>query len=144
MISPGGSSISTVLRTPPRLGLLSCALARGAAPAVRTARAARTRTVRRSGRVDMEVSGDGVRLVHDEATGDVDGLAGHVGGLGGGEEADHVGHVLRGLDAAEGNLLDPLLQILAGPQPEELLARLAVDLEDHVGLHDAGTHAVGA
>src|SRR5690349_23419191 len=128
MISPGGSSISTVLRMPPRLGLAPCASARRASPAARTVRTARVRTATRSERVDMEVSGGmSSGLVHHEAAGHVDGLAGHVGRLAGGEEADHVGDVLRGLDAAERDLRHPLLEVLTGLQPEELLARLAVD-----------------
>src|ERR1700730_2056411 len=142
MIRPGGSSMSTVLSMPPRLGLGAWAWAWARAPARVTAIAtiARPRARETSGRRDMRISW---RLVHHETTGDVDGLAGHVGRLAGGEEADHVGHVLRLLDAAERNLLDALLEVLAGLEPHEPFARLAVDLEDHVGLHDAGADAVG-
>src|SRR4029077_20205900 len=140
MIRPGGSSISTVLRTPPRLGLGAWAWARAPARITAIATIAKPRARETSGRRDMRISWE---LVHHEATGDVDGLAGHVGRLAGGEEADHVGHVRRLLDAAERDLLDALLEVFAGPEPHEPFARLAVDLEDHVGLHDAGADAVG-
>jgi hypothetical protein len=45
--------------------------------------------------------------VHDEAAIDADRLAGHVAGLAGGEEADHVRHVLRPLEPAQGNGGEP-------------------------------------
>src|SRR6266436_5402612 len=144
MMRPGGSSISTVLRTPPRLGLALWAPAGAHAQATVATRTASPRATERSGRLGMKVSMGRVGSVHHEATGDVDGLAGHVGRLARGEEAHHVGHVLRLLDPPERDLLHALLEVLAGLEAHEPFARLAVYLEDHVGLHDAGADAVGA
>src|SRR3990172_5173699 len=90
---------------------LCCANETDAVRARRAAPSRRVRDMRRgfmgtSGpkRVGFASWGGAGASIHTGTSGDVDGLAGHVGRLVRGEEMDHLGDVLRGLDASEGHV----------------------------------------
>jgi len=72
----------------------------------RSGRASRASSASRRGRFPLASFSQSRSSVHDEAAGDIDRLAGHVPGSIRREEADHVGHILRALHAAERHLGD--------------------------------------
>src|SRR6266849_4096240 len=79
--------------------------------------------------------------VHDDAAGYVDGLSRHVGGAAGGEEADHVRHVLGRLHPSERDLGEALAREFFGRHALER-ALLPRDERPHIGLDEAGANAV--
>src|SRR3990172_6444230 len=73
-------------------------------------------------------------VAHHEATVHVEGLPGHVVGVGPGEERHHAGHILGPLGASQRDVADPALPRLALPQALEG-APLAVALLPHPPLY---------
>src|SRR3989442_11576906 len=81
------------------------------------------------------------RSVHDEAAVDAQRLPRHVARLARHEKADHARDVLGTLHPPEWDLRGALARELLGREPHQL-ALLARDVGPHVGLHEAGAHAV--
>src|SRR5437867_13225799 len=84
---------------------------------------------------------DTALVAHHEAAVDVEGLPGHVIGVGAGQKRHHAGKVLGSLGAAERDPADPPFPGLALAEPFER-APLAVDLLPHRRLHRAWADAV--
>src|SRR5262244_4378304 len=82
-----------------------------------------------------------VSSVHDQATGDVDGLPGHVSSPVRGEKADHFGDVLWMLHTSEWHLGGALLREILRREAQQGTL-LAGDELPHVGLYEARADAV--
>src|SRR5918912_3376010 len=83
-------------------------------------------------------------LMHDQATGDIDGLTCHVISFARGEEAYDVGLVLGLLGTAKWDRRDAFLPVLTRLLTQLSDAHFAIDLLPHLGVHQARADAVHA